>query len=48
VVVHVRRADLDLVSTRLGSLSQRLSASVGQLRLEGDAPVDPNAPKNAG
>lgn len=36
---------LDLVSTRLGSLSQRLSASVGQLRLEGDAPVDPNAPK---
>jgi len=38
---------LDLVSTRLGSLSQRLSASVGQLRLEGDAPVDPGAPKNA-
>lgn len=38
---------LDLVSTRLGSLSQRLSASVGQLRLEGDAPVDPNAPVNA-
>ena len=38
---------LDLVSTRLGSLSQRLSASVGQLRLEGDAPVDPSAPKNA-
>lgn len=37
----------DLVSTRLGSLSQRLSASVGQLRLEGDAPVDPDAPKNA-
>ena len=34
---------LDLVSMRLGSLSQRLSASVGQLRLEGDAPVDPNA-----
>ena len=34
---------LDLVSTRLGSLSQRLSASVGQLRLEGDAPVDPGA-----
>jgi hypothetical protein len=31
---------LDLVSSRLGSLSQRLSASVGQLRLEGDAPVD--------
>lgn len=31
---------LDLVSTRLGSLSQRLSASAGQLRLEGDAPVD--------
>lgn len=38
---------LDVVSTRLGSLSQRLSASVGQLRLEGDAPVDPNAPKTA-
>ena len=38
---------LDLVSTRMGSLSQRLSASVGQLRLEGDAPVDPNAPKNS-
>ena len=38
---------LDLVSTRLGSLSQRLSASVGQLRLEGDAPVDPAAPKNS-
>jgi hypothetical protein len=38
---------LDVVSTRLGSLSQRLSASVGQLRLEGDAPVDPNAPKNS-
>jgi len=35
---------LDVVSTRLGSLSQRLSASVGQLRLEGDAPVDPAAP----
>jgi hypothetical protein len=34
---------LDVVSARLGSLSQRLSASVGQLRLEGDAPVDPNA-----
>ena len=38
---------LDLVSTRLGSLSQRLSASVGQLRLEGDAPVDPGAPVNS-
>ena len=38
---------LDVVSTRLGSLSQRLSASVGQLRLEGDAPVDPGAPKNS-
>ena len=39
---------LDTVSSRLGSLSQRLSASVGQLQLEGDAPVDPsatNAPK---
>ena len=35
---------LDTVSSRLGSLSQRLSASVGQLRLEGDAPVDPAAP----
>jgi hypothetical protein len=35
---------LDTVSSRLGSLSQRLSASVGQLRLEGDAPVDPSAP----
>ncbi len=35
---------LDTVSSRLGSLSQRLSASVGQLRLEGDAPVDPTAP----
>lgn len=31
---------LDLVSTRLGSLSQRLSASVGQIQLQGDAPVD--------
>jgi len=38
---------LDLVSNRLGSLSQRLSASVGQLRLEGDAPVDPAAPAPA-
>ena len=38
---------LDLVSNRLGSLSQRLSASVGQLRLEGDAPVEPNAPRHA-
>ena len=36
---------LDTVSTRLGSLSQRLSASVGQLQLQGDAPVDPNAPQ---
>jgi hypothetical protein len=36
---------LDLVSTRLGSLSQRLSASVGQVQLDGDAPVDPNAPE---
>jgi hypothetical protein len=34
---------LDTVSSRLGSLSQRLSASVGQLQLEGDAPVDPAA-----
>ncbi|HEX3895603.1 MAG TPA: DUF2333 family protein [Rudaea sp.] len=31
---------LDMVSSRLGSLSQRLSASVGQIRLEGDAPVE--------
>src|SRR5882724_375431 len=38
---------LDTVSSRLGSLSQRLSASVGELRLEGDAPVDPTAPTNA-
>ncbi|MDR3386287.1 MAG: DUF2333 family protein [Rudaea sp.] len=38
---------LDTVSSRLGSLSQRLSASVGQLRLEGDAPVDPDAPAAA-
>jgi len=41
---------LDTVSSRLGSLSQRLSASVGQLQLEGDAPVDPAAattPKGA-
>ncbi len=38
---------LDLVSGRLGSLSQRLSASVGQLRLEGDAPVDGTTPANA-
>ena len=37
---------LDTVSSRLGSLSQRLSASVGQLQLEGDAPVDPAAPAN--
>ena len=34
---------LDMVSSRLGSLSQRLSASVGQMQLEGDAPVDPGA-----
>jgi len=34
---------LDTVSSRLGSLSQRLSASVGQLQLQGDAPVDPTA-----
>jgi hypothetical protein len=34
---------LDIVSTRLGSLSQRLSASVGQLQLQGDEPVDPAA-----
>ena len=38
---------LDLVSSRLGSLSQRLSASVGQLRLEGDAQVDPSLPAKA-
>jgi len=38
---------LDTVSTRLGSLSQRLSASVGQLQLQGDAAVDPNSPAPA-
>ncbi len=38
---------LDTVSTRLGSLSQRLSASVGQLQLQGDAAVDPNSPSAA-
>lgn len=38
---------LDLVSNRLGSLSQRLSASVGQLRLQGDAPVDASQPPPA-
>ncbi len=38
---------LDTVSSRLGSLSQRLSASVGQMRLEGDAPVDPTAEPGA-
>jgi hypothetical protein len=37
---------LDTVSSRLGSLSQRLSASVGQLQLEGDAPVDGTAAPN--
>ncbi len=34
---------LQLVSTRLGSLSQRLSASVGQLRLDTNLAGDPNA-----
>src|ERR1700753_1121363 len=38
---------LDNVSVRLGNLSQRLSASVGQIQLQGDAPVDPNAPAAA-
>jgi len=38
---------LDTVSSRLGSLSQRLSASVGQIQLEGDKPVDPSAPAPA-
>ena len=38
---------LDTVSSRLGSLSQRLSASVGQLRLEGDAPVEPGTDQAA-
>jgi len=38
---------LDLVSNRLGSLSQRLSASVGQLRLQGDAPVNGDQPAPA-
>ncbi|MGA9333054.1 MAG: DUF2333 family protein [Rudaea sp.] len=39
---------LDLVSNRLGSLSQRLSASVGQLRLQGDATVETDAPSAGG
>ncbi len=34
---------LQLVSTRLGSLSQRLSASVGQVRLDTDLANDPSA-----
>ncbi len=34
---------LQLVSTRLGSLSQRLSASVGQMRIDTDLANDPNA-----
>jgi hypothetical protein len=34
---------LQLVSTRLGSLSQRLSASVGQERIDTDLAGDPNA-----
>ena len=34
---------LQVVSTRLGSFSQRLSASVGQLRLDTDLAGDPNA-----
>lgn len=38
----------DKVSTRLGSLSQRLSASVGQIQLQGDAPVDPDASATPG
>ncbi len=34
---------LQMVSTRLGSLSQRLSASVGQVRIDTDLANDPNA-----
>ena len=34
---------LQIVSTRLGSLSQELSASVGQLRIDTDLANDPNA-----
>ena len=34
---------LSVVSTRLGSLSQRLSASVGQARIDTDLANDPNA-----
>lgn len=34
---------LSVVSTRLGSLSQRLSASVGQVRIDTDLANDPNA-----
>lgn len=34
---------LSVVSTRLGSLSQRLSASVGQIRIDTDLANDPNA-----
>ncbi|MEO8010094.1 MAG: DUF2333 family protein, partial [Dokdonella sp.] len=34
---------LQVVSTRLGSLSQRLSASVGQVRIDTDLANDPNA-----
>ncbi len=37
---------LDLVSTRLGSLSQRLSASVGQIQLQGDVPAGAVATQN--
>lgn len=37
---------LQLVSTRLGSLSQRLSASVGQVRLDADPLKDTAAPVN--
>ena len=38
---------LDLVSTRLGSLSQRLSASVGQLQLQGETPAGTALMQNA-
>ncbi len=34
---------LSVVSTRMGSLSQRLSASVGQVRIDTDLANDPNA-----
>lgn len=38
---------LDLVSNRLGSLSQRLSASVGQIQLQGETPAGTALMQNA-